>query len=189
MRQRPWRNSISARTGANACVSPMKNFPEQVANGTTVAGSQGLMRGRHAFWWLSVCHGRAVYVSRLCFLILFAVVVSPALVARNSQASPSPTSTPRLSSTPTASVSPSPSPTPAPTRPTKKIIHWQAGVGGHSTLPSHMLANLAWIDSLPFDGLFSITTPATRYSRPVTWPTTRTSTTLGLLPLRGSLKK
>jgi Fibronectin type III domain len=36
---------------------------------------------------------------------------------------------------------------------TKKIIHWQAGTAGHNTLPSHILNNLAWIDSLPFDGL------------------------------------
>jgi len=37
--------------------------------------------------------------------------------------------------------------------PTKKIIHWQAGSAGHNTRPSHILNNLAWIDSLPFDGL------------------------------------
>jgi hypothetical protein len=37
--------------------------------------------------------------------------------------------------------------------PTKKIIHWQAGAWGHNTSPSHILNNLAWIDSLPFDGL------------------------------------
>ena len=111
------------------------------------------MSGRLAFSCLFARHSRTVYVSRLCFLILLAVGVSPALVARNSQASPSPTSTPRRSSTTTASLSPSPSPTPSPTRATKKIIHWQAGAGGHGTLPSHILANLAWIDSLPFDGL------------------------------------
>ena len=37
--------------------------------------------------------------------------------------------------------------------PTKKIIHLQAGSAGHNTRPSHILNNLAWIDSLPFDGL------------------------------------
>src|SRR5207249_1746519 len=93
-----------------------------------------LMSGRHASWCLSAWNGRVVSLSRLCCLISLAVSVSPA--------SPTPSPTPKATATPTA--------TPAAT---KKIIHWQAGTAGHNTLPSHILNNLAWIDSLPFDGL------------------------------------
>ena len=47
-----------------------------------------LTSGRPAFWCLSACLGRVVHVFGLYFLILLAVVVSPALVAQNSQPHP-----------------------------------------------------------------------------------------------------